>query len=93
MKPKKVVQPYVPKQRYSWSQQVEFYRQDLLSDAEHSEQQAAEGPYFPNVTRESLLAYAADCREEAKDAEAGLIKALGYKRCPEIEKLFAAIRE
>lgn len=90
---KKAVQPYVPKHHYSWSEQVEFYRQDLLSDAEHSEHQAANGPCFPNVTKESLLAYAAECREQAKDPEPHLIKALGYKRCPEIEKLFTCIRE
>lgn len=93
MKTKKAVKLYIPKQRYSWAEQVEFYRQDLISDAEHSEKQAESGPYFPNVTRESLLEYAADCREQAKDPEPHLIKALGYKRCPEIEKLFHTIRE
>lgn len=48
---------------------------DLISDAEQSERQAAEGPYFPErgITREELLAYAARCRtaiERLKDGGA-----------------------
>ena len=37
-------------------------RADLISDAAHAEEQAANGPYFPGITKESLLAYAAVCR-------------------------------
>lgn len=38
---------------------------DLISDAEQSERQAEQGPFFPEngVTREMCLAYAARCRE------------------------------
>jgi hypothetical protein len=42
-------------------------RADLLSDAEHAERQAVDGPYYPErgITRKSLLAYAAECRSKA----------------------------
>lgn len=41
---------------------------DLIADAESSERQAARGPFFPEkgITRESLLAYARQCRERAE---------------------------
>ena len=40
---------------------------DLLSDARCSERQAANGPFYPEkgITKESCLAYAAECREKA----------------------------
>jgi len=40
-------------------------RDDLLSDARQAETQAESGPFYPGVTRESLLAYAGECRAEA----------------------------
>jgi hypothetical protein len=41
---------------------------DLISDAEQAEAQAADGPFYPKsgITRESLLAYAAECRAKAE---------------------------
>ena len=41
---------------------------DWLADAESSERQAEQGPFFPDkgITRESCLAYAASCREKAE---------------------------
>jgi len=41
---------------------------DLLSDAVSAEAQAADGPFYPDrgITRESLLAYAANCRAKAE---------------------------
>lgn len=46
---------------------------DLLSDAECSERQAKEGPFYPDrgITAESLLAYAAKCRAQAERYKAG----------------------
>lgn len=39
---------------------------DLLSDAESAEMQATTGPFWPDrgITAESLMAYAAKCREK-----------------------------
>jgi hypothetical protein len=41
---------------------------DLLSDAESCEAQAVAGPFWPerDITRKSLLAYAAECRAKAE---------------------------
>lgn len=41
---------------------------DLLNDARCSEEQAANGPFWPDrgITAASLLAYAADCRAKAE---------------------------
>lgn len=36
---------------------------DLLKDAECAEKQAKEGPFYPNITPESLWNYAKECRE------------------------------
>jgi len=46
---------------------------DLLVDAETAEQQADNGPFYPErgITRESLLAYAARCRRELDQFAAG----------------------
>ena len=40
-------------------------RADLLADATQAEDQAKSGPFFPGITKESLLAYAAECRAKA----------------------------
>lgn len=55
------------KQAYTEEQQIAFLKSDLINDAECAERQAERGPYFPdkNITRETLLAYAADCRAMA----------------------------
>ena len=41
---------------------------DLLNDAEASEKQAKEGPFFPerNITPGTLLEYAKECRQIAE---------------------------
>lgn len=46
---------------------------DLLSDAEQSERQAANGPFYPErgITAESCLAYAAKCRATAERYRTG----------------------
>lgn len=54
-----------PKASYSHAQLFDFARQDLIADAECSEAQAANGPFYPGITRETLLAYAAECRQKA----------------------------
>lgn len=41
---------------------VDWIKRDLLVDAEQSEKQAQDGPFFPGVTKETLLKYAAECR-------------------------------
>jgi len=53
--------------RYTESQLREFAVADQLRDAAQAERQAAEGPFYPDrgITRESLLAYAAECRASA----------------------------
>jgi hypothetical protein len=55
--------------RYTKQELQAAWIDDLLADAEHSEKQAEEGPFFPEkgITRESLLAYAAKCRQQAAD--------------------------
>jgi hypothetical protein len=53
------------KHNYTLEQQRAAIIADLLSDAEHSEKQAIEGPFFPDITPESLRAYAAQCRKLA----------------------------
>jgi hypothetical protein len=64
---KKVIRQYIPPVRYSEAEQVSAIKADLLRDAHYSEEQAANGPYYPDrgITKESLLAYAADCRTTA----------------------------
>ncbi len=41
---------------------------DWLADAQHSERQAIEGPFYPDkgITRESCFSYAAECRAKAE---------------------------
>jgi hypothetical protein len=50
-----------------------FALRDLENDAECSERQAAEGPFWPDrgITAESLLAYAARCRAMIAKHRAG----------------------
>lgn len=49
----------------------EAARLDLLADAEHAEAQAARGEFYPdhNVTRGTLLRYAAECRAKANRSD------------------------
>lgn len=66
---------YTPRAHYTPEELDNFAIRDLLSDAECSEEQAANGPFWPErgITRESLLAYAAKCRatiEQCKDGGA-----------------------
>lgn len=44
------------------------WQADLLNDAKCSEEQAVNGPYYPEkgLTRETLLEYAAKCRRDAE---------------------------
>lgn len=46
---------------------------DLLADAESSEKQAKEGPFYPEkgITKESLLKYAKECRDNAEKYKNG----------------------
>ena len=44
---------------------IHFLRDDFLSDARQAEAQAKAGPFYPGVTKESLLAYAGECRADA----------------------------
>ncbi len=52
--------------KYDQSQLDDAALADLRADAEQSERQAVEGPFYPDrgITAESLRAYAAKCREE-----------------------------
>ena len=56
--------PMTPKHGYTPEELDQGALRDLICDAEQSERQAIEGPFFPEkgITRESLLAYAAKCR-------------------------------
>jgi len=58
------IRQYIPLHHYSQEEQIQMIRDDLLRDAVCAEEQAANGPYYPGVTRESLLAYAAECRHK-----------------------------
>jgi hypothetical protein len=62
----------------SWESQVSDWVLDLLSDADHAERQAVDGPFYPErgITPESLRAYASACRVCAKDPEVSLQEAL-----------------
>ena len=66
-KPRPARPAYTSPKRYSPEQLAEASRLDQPADAEHSEKQAEDGPYFPErgITKESLLAYAAECRKKA----------------------------
>ncbi len=61
--------------------EVKAYKRDLEIDAECAEEQAENGPYYPErgITKESLLAYAKECREKMKNPRVELIKALKGK--------------
>ena len=50
--------------RYTEQELDDFALRDLLSDAKCSEEQAINGPFYPErgITAESLNAYAAKCR-------------------------------
>ena len=58
------------REHYTPAQQRAFFRKDLLSDAAQAEEQAAHGAFFPekDITRESLLRYARECRKQAQNA-------------------------
>jgi len=58
---------YTPRPHYTAEELAAAERADHLVDAEHAERQAADGPFFPErgITRESLLAYATECRSKA----------------------------
>lgn len=64
---------YSPRVHYTPEQLDAAALADLLSDAEQSERQAAEGPYYPErgITADSLRAYAAKCRAQADRYKAG----------------------
>lgn len=56
------------KHTYTDEQLDDAALRDLINDAECSERQADNGPFYPerNITRESLLAYAVKCRDSAE---------------------------
>lgn len=56
---------YVPREHYTSIELDDFALADLLKDAEHAERQVSDGEFYPGITRETLLAYAAKCREQA----------------------------
>ncbi len=66
--------PYQNPTRLAPEGHVTAWQADLLADADHSEKQAAEGPFYPErgITAESLRAYAAECRSKAANAAASL---------------------
>jgi hypothetical protein len=68
MKHNAQVRAYVPRQHYTPEELDSAALADWLNDAEHSERQAEQGPFFPDrgITRESCLAYAASCRAKAE---------------------------
>ena len=70
---RKKIQTYVPRVHYTPAELDDFALQDLQSDAEQSERQAVEGPFYPErgVTAESCRAYAAKCREKIARYQAG----------------------
>jgi hypothetical protein len=79
---KKQVKPtaiYTPKMNYTAEELDDAALADLRSDAEQSERQANEGPFYPErgITAESLLAYAAKCRAAMETyAEGGAHRAV-----------------
>lgn len=62
-----------------WPDQINDWTTDLISDAEHAERQAEEGPHYPErgITPETLRAYAQTCRAQAADPDTSLRAALG----------------
>lgn len=68
---------YTAKQHYTAEELDDAALRDLLNDARCAEEQAETGPFYPNATREGLLAYAAKCRSQAaKYANGGAHKAV-----------------
>ncbi len=67
MKTKSKRVAYVPPKKYTLAEQEQMIKDDLLIDADTSEAQAVNGPYYPEkgITKESLLSYAAECRQKA----------------------------
>jgi hypothetical protein len=60
--------------RYTAAELDAFALDDLRRDAESCERQAVDGPFYPDrdITAESLLRYAASCRETmARHAKGG----------------------
>lgn len=55
---------------YTHGQLFDFAREDLLIDAKCAEDQAVNGPYSNNLNKESLLAYAKECRAKASGMDA-----------------------
>lgn len=70
--------PYKPPVVQTKEQQINDWVADLLADAQHSEAQAENGPFYPerDITPDSLRAYAASCRAQAADPESTLREAL-----------------
>ena len=66
----KVKGKYVKREHYSRKELERLFVKDLIGDAEQSEKQASFGPFYPErgITKESLLNYALECRERAKNA-------------------------
>jgi hypothetical protein len=64
---------YTPKANYTPEELDNAALWDLLNDAKNAEEQAANGPFYPekNITKESLTAYAAKCREDAEKFKDG----------------------
>jgi hypothetical protein len=65
--------PYVPPVKYTDKQLDDYAMDDIRADAEQSEHQAANGPFWPDrgISRESCLAYAAECRAKLVKYAAG----------------------
>jgi len=61
------------KYHYTPEEMDTFAIEDLLNDATNSEDQAANGPFYPDrgITKESCLAYAAKCRAQATQYKNG----------------------
>lgn len=59
--------PYQKPHKYTPEELAVAWKADLLNDAKASEEQAANGPYYPEkgITKENLLNYAAECRVKA----------------------------
>lgn len=55
--------------KYTEQELIDFWRMDLINDADFAERQAQEGPFYPEqkITPETLLAYAKKCRNEAQE--------------------------
>lgn len=58
---------YMKRHHYTDSQLAAAWQRDLLNDAKCAREQAESGPFYPDrdITRQSLLAYAAKCEQEA----------------------------